>query len=387
MTKFVSIKQFGTTLCVSLILMAFLPGCNPKYANNGKEVTWNVNVEGSLNKFHVDADPNTFKALDDGYAVDKDFVFYEGRVVENADPKSLKVLGKTYAVDAKGVYCAGIYIDCIDPVSIRVHSYYLTEDKNDFFWNNKPLHVRDKSSFEVLDPDKGGGSFAKWAKDKYNAYFLPEGQVISGIDTPTFHQISAKNGSGEYAADRNRVYFGSKVVPDADPSTFAEVAFRIGQDKDRVYNGASPTRIKDYTSLTRIGNMYSDGVTVYDRDFEILPDADPTTFTCLYQNWYKDSRHVWWGNKVLPQADPQTFMPLEIYTYGESDGKDFNYGKDKYHVFFTDSIIEGADPVTFEKRVVNTGEGWVVFDRNKIYSGKDSPELQDYLKKKYGVHE
>ena len=380
--------RYFQLFCILAVLATLLASCmNLGYVNNGDEVTWNTFEENGLNKYHVNADPKTFKKFDDGYAVDKDYVFYKGRIVEKADPKSIRTLGMGYAVDDKGVYCSGSYIDCIDPASVKVHSYYLTEDKSDFFWNNKPLNVRDKVTFEVLDSGKGNGVIPVWAKDKYNAYFLGECGVIPDIDSQTFHQIEAKGQSGSYAADSKHVYFKSDVVPGADPSTFAEVAFYIGQDGHRVYKGAMPTGIKDFADLTPIGRMYSDGVNVYDSDFEILPDADATTFTVLYQNWYKDAHHVWWSKKVVHGVDPQTFSPLAVFSYATGErresSQDFNYGKDRHHVFFRDSIIEGADPISFEKIDFPDSGSWVVFDRYRIYSGQDSPMLREYLKARY----
>ena len=76
----------------------------------------------------------------------------------------------------------------------------------------------------------------------------------------------------------------------------------------------------------------------------------------------------------------KTFQPVPAGGFGG----DFNYGKDDKHVFWNDSIIQGADPGSFEKMTFPDGDSWTVFDRNRIYEGKDSPKLREYLKKKYG---
>lgn len=81
---------------------------------------------------------------------------------------------------------------------------------------------------------------------------------------------------------------------------------------------------------------------------------------------------------------PQPFCPVTVTSYtGESHG-DYNYGKDANNVFFQDSIIPGADAASFEKVDFPDGDSWTVFDRNRVYQGKDSPKLREYLKKKYG---
>ena len=83
---------------------------------------------------------------------------------------------------------------------------------------------------------------------------------------------------------------------------------------------------------------------------------------------------------IVAGANPKTFQPVPAGGFGG----DFNYGKDDKHVFWNDSIIQGADPGSFEKMTFPDGDSWTVFDRNRIYEGKDSPKLREYLKKKYG---
>lgn len=178
-----------------------------------------------------------------------------------------------------------------------------------------------------------------------------------------------------------KCFFRDKEVPGADPATFKEVDFYIGQDKHRAYNKGIPTQIKDYSKLTEVGSlMYSDGTNIYDSHFNILPKADVATFEHISDNWYKDKSHVWWSSQLVAGANPKTFQPVSEGGFGG----DFNYGKDDKHVFWNDSIIQGADPGSFEKMTFPDGDSWTVFDRNRIYEGKDSPNLREYLKKKYG---
>ena len=50
------------------------------------------------------------------------------------------------------------------------------------------------------------------------------------------------------------------------------------------------------------------------------------------------------------------------------------------HVFYKDSIIPGADPASFE--IIDFDGSWTIFDKNRIYEGVNSKELQEYLKSK-----
>lgn len=377
------------TTSILLVLMSFV-SCTVGYKNDGKEVTWHTWNEGSgHNSRRVDADPKTFEILNDNYGRDKKHAFYEGDIINGADGGSFRVLDKWYAVDKAHVYVSGKLIEKANSATFKVHSYYFAEDANDFYWNGKALNVKDKSTFKLLGSPDSWKTF--WAKDKYNGYILAgcvitdidyetfAGCVITGIDYETFHPIEAKipDQSGEYAADKYRVFFMDKEVPGADPLTFKEVDFRVGQDKYRVYKNENPTQIKDYSKLSPIGGlmMYSDGTNIYDSNFNILPEADVATFEHISDNWYKDKSHVWWSSKLVVGANPKTFQPV---------CGDFDYGKDDKHVFYNDSIIQGADPESFEKIAFSDCDSWTVFDRNRIYQGKDSPKLREYLKQKYG---
>ena len=273
--------------------------------------------------------------------------------------------------------------------SMGIGIFNLSAAGNVMIENKPAITVKDKSSFVLLGKDNDWQT--QWAKDQYNGYFLPGGS-ISGIDYETFHPApkTSTNHSGNYAVDKNRVYFENKVVTNADPGSFKEVDWNIGQDKFRVYKGERPTQLKDYNSLNKIGRlMYTDGTSIYDADFYILPDADAATFECVGENWYKDKKHVWWNTLSLPDVDVGTFRPIKKYSfrYGEKEeynSCDFNYGKDTHHVFFQDSIILGADPNSFEIIDFPDAESWTIFDKNRIYSGNKTPQLQEYLIKMYG---
>lgn len=361
-------------LCVSLLLT----GCEVGYKNDGTIVTFHSWNEGSgHNVKNVDADPKSFEAIDDCYGRDKNHAFFRGNIITNSDGRTFRTLKKGFAADKRYVYIGeGEIIPGADPNTFKVHSYALVEDKNDFYWEGKPLKVVDKATFKVLGDNDNWDT--KWAKDSKMGYYLPSATSVKLADPESFHPIKAGiAGSGSYSADAKQVYFEDKVVFGADPGSFTEVDYYVGQDKNRVYNEHIPTKVKDYKKLEKVGQMmYSDGYTIYDSDFEILPDADASTFKHIAHIWYRDKKHVWHGTRQLKDVDVESFTPLRIV----NSGSDFNYGKDKSHVFFTDSIIEGADVETFEKRDI--GGSWCVFDSNRIYSG-DSVRWQNYMKTEY----
>ncbi|MBQ9555546.1 MAG: DKNYY domain-containing protein [Muribaculaceae bacterium] len=375
-------------ICAIIMIMVMLTACDVGYKNDGKTVTYHYWNEGSGHgSWKVDADPKTFEDLGDKYAHDASHAFFEGKVIEGADGATFRYLGKWYAVDAKHVFHLDTIMPEADPMTFKVHTSSLTEDAKDYYWDGRPIHVADKASFVVMG-DKDGWD-TKWAKDKKNAYFMGFASVPLA-DYESFKPInSIRYGSGSYAADKYQVYFQGHVVEGADPATFREVDFYVGQDKYRAYSEWHPSQVKDYSKLKQVGDMFTDGTHLYNDDLQTFDEADINTFHHVDGNWYADKRHVWWRETLVQGADAASFEPIysSSFTTGrkeQSSGCDFNYGKDARHVFYRDSIISGADPATFEKiDFAVPGVSWTVFDKNHIYEGENTEALQKYLNKTY----
>ena len=378
------------TVAISLVCMILASCSRPAhYKNNGKQVTWQGrDIWGGDWSKVVDADPASFEDLGNGYARDDQKAFLEGRIIKGADGKTFKCLEKPYAVDASHVFHKYTMMTGADPKSFIIHGKYLTEDKNDYFWQGKPIHVADKRTFVIIG--NKDNYWTQWAKDKNNAYYMGK-QPVPLADYDSFHVIKETDSyglQGHYAADKYRVYYEDHIVEGADPETFTEIRRWVGQDKHRVYHEWKATNIKDYNQLSHIGVFYSDGSHIYTTEIEVFEDADPRTFRQLGgSRWYVDKDHVWWyGEQVkeMKEVDAATIQLVQVYNYydGTTDTGLERFAKDKSHVFFFDSIMPGADPATFE--IVYFGDSWTILDKNRIYVGENSKELQNYLRDKKG---
>ena len=377
------INKYRIDVCIVIktcIMAIIFVSCNSGYQNDGKHVTYHTwNAGSGHTSWILDADPSTFEDLGDDFAHDSLYAFYHGFIIMNADGKSFRYLKYDYAIDKDYVFYRDSILHGIDPKSFKVHSCYLTEDSKDFYWKCFPIHVVDKSTFVVLgDIDENNTT---WAKDRKKAYFMGESSVWLS-DYESFHPIKGKSSilSYAYAADKDNVYYKDHIIKEADPQTFTEIDYEVGQDKHRVYYKGEVSDVKDYKKLSSIGSFFSDGKNLYSHELKRIAEADLHTFRQIENtNWYVDKNHVWWQNKLVEKANPKTIQPVYSYTYLNKErilsGADFNYGKDDKYVYFQDSIIPNADPATFEK--IDLGE-WVVFDKNRIYKGKDSKLLQEY---------
>lgn len=140
------------------------------YKNDGTIVTFHSWNEGSgHNVKNVDADPKSFEAIDDCYGRDKNHAFFRGNIITNSDGRTFRTLKKGFAADKRYVYTGeGEIIPGADPNTFKVHSYALVEDKNDFYWEGKPLKVVDKATFKVLGDNDNWDT--KWAKDSKSLF-------------------------------------------------------------------------------------------------------------------------------------------------------------------------------------------------------------------------
>lgn len=380
-------KKTKYLILLILLFVLLLKACPTGYQNDGKQVTyhsWNESSGHSI--LSLKADPNTFEKLGDSYARDNNNAFFEGRPIKDADGASFRYLGKQYAIDANHVFHYDTIMSKASPASFKVHSYYLTEDANDFYWNGSPVYVVDKNSFTVLGDINDYKTC--WAKDKQHAYYMGY-QPVPLADYESFKPLkpSKRYYSSAYATDKYNVYFKDSIIHGADPETFQQIDFYVGQDKYRTYYKWHATKIKDFNKLSKINQLYTDGTSIYDHNLIQLNNVDISSFRNIDNtNWYTDKNNVWWQGIIVKDADPNTFRPIFMYSFfsGEKEehGSNYNYGKDAYHVFFRDSIIEGADPNTFEIIDFNNKLGWTIFDKNHIYLGKKSKELEQYLNAK-----
>lgn len=212
----IKIKCFLYLTMMTVLVGLMLTSCNRRshYKNDGKQVTWNTwDIWAGHNSTAVDADPSTFEDLEDGYARDDRYAFLEGNIIKGADGKTFKCLEKRYAVDANHVFHCDTMMISADPKSFKVHSRYLTEDKKDYYWRGKAIHVVDKKTFVIIGDKEN--KMTQWAKDKHNAYYMGK-QPVPIADYDSFHLIGDINDilncSRSYAADKYRVYYEDHIV-------------------------------------------------------------------------------------------------------------------------------------------------------------------------------
>lgn len=186
-------------------------------------------------------------------------------------------------------------------IASNVIDYYPNGDAKTEGGNKNIMNISaDAATFVV-----GNGpnvSWTRFAKDKNTIYY--SGEPIIGADLQTFTPLPDlydKTQISPFAKDLQHVYLtrfaragesAGQVIPNADPATFTALGWVFAKDKNTVWSARAGEGLS---------GLYA------------LPDADASTFIALlFQNdvvgYFKDKNHVYWLESVIPGADPATFV-------------------------------------------------------------------------------
>ena len=212
-------------------MSVLLTGCGRGYKmENGRWawVSWDE-AAGRRTVFLEGVDNASFHRLSrPDYAADKSSVFHKNLKVPGADPASFRSLEGAYWRDAKKVYLDGSEIVGADPETFKLLSKPgWSCDKKDVYTGMTALHVRDVSSFTLLQ--------GVWAKDD-KAYYA-NGALLAYKTVPCdYSTFVILNGS--YAKDKDRGYWQGMPIEHSDGPSFQALNEFLARDKDHEYSGA-----------------------------------------------------------------------------------------------------------------------------------------------------
>ena len=223
------------------------------------------------NPLHV-ADMDSFKQIDGSWAVDRLNVYYIdlkaeiGKdIVPIGDYHTFRGLNHLYAADAKNVYYKSGIVEGADPKTFAVlkggNNY--GQDKNRVYYEACATSIRNFDALKHRNMDDGlHEAFHTDGKTVYNSELMA---MPDGSDFVTLCRVERYR---DWYADKNRVYYENRLLPDANPHTF------------KIF----PSH---YVSENSISNnnkntAYSyDGNRVYYRD-SLMLGVDIASFICGY---------------------------------------------------------------------------------------------------------
>lgn len=160
--------------------------------------------------------------------------------------------------------------------------------------------------------------------------------------------------------------YHTRVLTEADASTFKAIDSEHGRDATTVYEWDIPIIHADPATFERLSENYAKDSTQVFYGRTRLEGADLATFEPLGDGWSRDADDVYFGNKRLDICDIDTFAPLSMwraldsqcyYIQGERlvnvdraslEMLSGGYARDRSHVYWLGHIVDGADPGTFE---------------------------------------
>ena len=199
-------------------LLLTLSACSDgKYVRQGDRIFYTYWTFSFGQRFDTifEADAATFHSLNNWLGVDKDHVFYQGKLVPGADPATIEVDHKP-----------------------------LVHDKNDYFYETAAMHVADMKSFKVI----------KWIEDDFYA----RDSRYAYFDTVRFEPDLAtfKVKTTYVAVDKNHVYRFGELLPRADPATYQEIWKGFySRDKSHIWYAGTLLEDADYATFTVDGDF------------------------------------------------------------------------------------------------------------------------------------
>ncbi|MDR2148999.1 MAG: DKNYY domain-containing protein [Tannerella sp.] len=231
---------------------------------------------------------------------------------------------------------------------------FLAVTRSCFYAVNQPL-VRQTG--KLIDGEKSKRYYDGYGFFKENIYYwsnLSLGdtpQKLENADRETFVVLSEW-----YAKDKNRVYYHSNPDIYVDAPTF-----EVEVDGDNYI-------LRDKNHVYRL--VRSNEPSEKEREFKVVPDANPATFRELGNKWSKDDKTIYY-NYEKTDADLQTFMNISEY-----------FSKDKNYLYF--SYLEQVESIIKERcntdELVYIPNSYYIYTRTNLYYGNDKVLLSLPLK-------
>ena len=218
------------------------------------------------------ADMGSFKRVDGSWAVDRQNIYYIGLeaeigkdIVPIGDYRTFRVLNDFYAADAKYVYYKNNIVDGADPKTFAplFGENNFGKDKNRVYYKASATSIRNLDALKHRNMDYG--LYEAFHTDGQTVYNPKLMAMPDGTDFATIHRVERYR---DWYADKNRVYYENRLLPEASPQTFKVFPIHYVS--------------KDYVSNNNKDFDYSyDGNRVYYRD-SLIQGVDIASFICGY---------------------------------------------------------------------------------------------------------
>lgn len=246
-------------------------------------------VHLNLKQFQIieNIDPETFRTLEKGFAIDKNRAYYLGLALDGSDPKSFAIME-------------------IAPVEYAyLIDIHLSKDANNVYFLNDKFEDADPDSFDKIDSE-----YNQWFKDNSHVYF-------NNIKLPKVDASSFKLISPSFAIDRSHAYYENRIIPNVDIYSFQSFGNScFARDKHKLYSEDTVIHNLIHGALRGLTNFAGD------------------------QEYFKDNKNIYYISDefIIVDADYESF---ELFA------KDYDQpeARDKDHFYSFGHIHEDQDSV------------------------------------------
>lgn len=342
------------------------------------------------------ADPDSFEVIDQSYAKDSNYVYYDGKKIVDIPPDSVELVASEltasgansgYIIIGGKVFCYGGVIEGADPESFtyilgayamdKHYIYHYTDMKmprkavpvaisnasDGYIQHGEEILYEGKiishqaTSFEIIDDE--------YSKD--SSHLFSHGAILTGMDPESFTILSPY-----YRKDKNQAYYFNNPILGSDPTTFKWLNDAISKDKvnlyynDHLIKNKQPSEISqsdadDLANWSKWRPLHLDETTVImapsdevenityqffaynnevyaaDKKLEGIKPNDVIIFDDDDKIFTQIGNKIFYMGVPILNADPDTFSVI-------SD----NFSKDSQHVYWTEHKVIDANPLTFK---------------------------------------
>lgn len=342
-------KKYLFLLIVFFCAFSGLVHAESDFYVNDDKVYW----RGDLLEINIDIE--SFVALSQIYAKDKNNVFTPSGVLIGADAQSFRVVSEKnglYGADKQYVYFMDEVSNVADPMTIEADEIGFIKDKNNVYWRTW------SSGFNVLD-----GADAATFKSIKEYYGYDKNYIYySGYNAGSIHIEKVQRGGGPV------IMLNEFIV--TDDNKIYTLALYKGANI-HIIDGVS---VSSFRKLS--GNYFTDDNNIYFNmasQLTVLENVDIGSFQVLSDTYAKDKNNIYSGDKILLNADYESFSVVDLESgkdnlyladrtgYGKYVPVNLEYAKDKNNVYFSGKTMVGTDVRSF------IPYGYYVKDKNNVY--------------------
>lgn len=265
------------------------------YSNNREQIVYSpMGNWFELGKTEMNVDMGSFKVLGNDYAKDNKNAYFKSKAINiDLDVSSFRVLEGYVPMDKNHVYelvNALYYIDGAregfrvledaDPLTYEQLNYHFAKDKNYVFRNNKKLTQVDYKSFEIINDQ-----FCKDQNAIYHYWYQKPLQKVDSINVSETISLSPY-----CIRDKENVFFHLGSINYENTDKIIRIPFK-NPDKINFFEEKALIKIDD--------KIYYGG--------RVLNQADASSFEEVGYGYAKDINYVYFLGKIIPEADSETF--------------------------------------------------------------------------------